>query len=97
LYASQDAVVTTTGAANKHMQRDGIARRSVKTTDLGDGMEMARSDVSLTSVLENSTALADLIHSTNRADRAIANRLIKMAACMMMVTAKRGAYAKLKS
>jgi hypothetical protein len=97
LYASQDAIVTTPGASTKVMQHDNIARRSVKTTDLGNGHEIARSDVSLTSVMENSPALANLIHSTNHADRAIASRLIKMAACMMMVTAKKGAYSKQKS
>jgi hypothetical protein len=71
---------------------DKVARRKIHTTRISADRSVMTSEVSLVSLMQNSTALVKLMHSSNPADRALANKLIKTAACLMQVTGARGAY-----
>jgi hypothetical protein len=53
---------------------------------------MTRGEVSLVSLFVNDEVIKRLMASDNERDKAIAGRLLKMAAVLNQVTAGRGAY-----
>jgi hypothetical protein len=57
-------------------------------------MFMQRAEIPLTTLmqLENSPALHDLVTSENPADKALADKLVKMAAVQQQVQAKHGQF-----
>jgi filamentous hemagglutinin len=73
------------------LRNDGIGRRRAQITAASDGTIMARSEISLTSLLQGNTLLHTLSRG-NMQDRAIASKLFKMAACLMVTTQSHGGY-----
>jgi hypothetical protein len=73
--------------------QDPVSRRGLRAISMSSGHKLVTSEISLTSLLENSNVLRAMQRSNNTSDRVIANRVTKMAACLLMVTAKRGPYA----
>jgi hypothetical protein len=53
---------------------------------------MSRSEVSLVSAMCSHPLLRELARSSKPEDRALANKIIKTAACLLQITANRGAY-----
>lgn len=79
---------------NKALTKDTLGRRRVRGIDVPGGMFMQRAEIPLTALmqLENSPCLNDLISSENPADKALAGKLIKMAAVQQQVQQKHGQF-----
>ena len=79
----------------KSLEKDSMGRRKVRGIDVPGGMYMHRAEIPLVLLMqaENSAFLNDLVASDNQADKAIAGKLIKMAAVMQQVTASHGQFA----
>ncbi len=79
---------------NKALSKDNLGRRRVRGIDVPGGMFMQRAEIPLTTLmqLENSPALHDLVTSENPADKALADKLVKMAAVQQQVQAKHGQF-----
>lgn len=74
------------------LSADPVGRRRMRNVDLPTGHSCYSSEVSLTSLLQNSPVLAYLIRSTDDEDRTIANRIAKAAVCLTIVTQGHGNY-----
>jgi hypothetical protein len=71
---------------------DGIGRRDFRTYVAGETLHVTVSDVSLTSMLANSTQLRAMRHPAGLIEKKVAARLIKTAAVVDQVTRQKGAY-----
>jgi hypothetical protein len=69
-----------------------IGRRKLTHHDLACGVNAASCEFSLPSLLQNSYVLHKIADSNDKADRAISSKLAKMAACLHVLGASRGAY-----
>jgi hypothetical protein len=76
---------------SRALSKDSIGRRNVRNYEVTGGA-ITRCEVSMVSLMQNSYALRDLLHSNNPKDRAVAAKLMKMAACVMMTSTNRGGY-----
>jgi hypothetical protein len=85
------AFASNAAEINQALGKDSIGRRNVRNYELSGGA-LTRCEVSMVSLMQNSHALRDLLHSNNPKDRATAAKLMKMAACVMMTTTNRGSY-----
>jgi len=74
------------------MKQDGLGRRHTKSRVLPSTRCLAHSEISLVSLLENNNTVNQLVLSRDPEDRALANRMLKTAACLMMATTKHGPY-----
>ncbi len=74
------------------MQQDRLGRRNTKSHILPSTRCLAHSEISLVSLLENNTTVNQLARSCDPDDRNLSNRVLKMAACLMMATVKHGPY-----
>ena len=70
-----------------------IARRRVQQTDL-QNVSILVCEESPLSVIENSGTLTQLLKSSAKSDRQISNNILKMAACLTVVTAQHGLYSQ---
>ena len=75
------------------LERDPIPRRQLKTFNMGNGQSIAAYEFSLVSLLPNQSIISNVLQSKETDDRSIANKLYKMAACVMLVTYAHGPYA----
>lgn len=73
------------------VRRDSIGRRLMQSFDVGDA-KVATCEISLVSLVPNSDLLPLVLHSKQKHDRAIADKLIKMAACLSTATSNHGPY-----
>ncbi len=73
-------------------KEDGLGRRHVVDAQLPNGHAMSRSEFSHMTLIEKSHILAKLVQSKSPADKQLADKLIKTAACLMTVTGAHGAY-----
>lgn len=76
------------------VKSDGIGRRSVRDLQLPEGHTLMRSEISMTSFLQNSPLFSKLIQSDDVLDAAIMEKLMKMAACVSLVSGPHGAYSQ---
>jgi len=91
--AGQEVVLAPTAAAfSTAINQAPLGRRRVETQKAIDGKIIAQCDVPPLSVIHNSRVLNSVMHSTRKSDRAIAENLLKTAACLQIVTAHYGAY-----
>ena len=91
--AGQEAILGPSEAVvNKALMRDQVGRRKMRNIDVPGGMRMARAEVSLVSLMQNVNFIADMVASNNPADKALGDKLVKMAAVMQHATAKHGQY-----
>ncbi|MBX9879478.1 MAG: hypothetical protein K2Y22_13540 [Candidatus Obscuribacterales bacterium] len=74
------------------MQSDKLGRRNIKSHNLHISCRITHSEISLVSLLENNATVNQLVLSHDRDDRALANCILKTAACLMLSTAKHGPY-----
>ncbi len=80
------------GSVSKALKSEAVGRRSIKAFDVPGNNQVITCDYSLTSLVHNTDILTRLMKSENHGDRAIADKLVKMAAVLSTVTAGRGAY-----
>jgi filamentous hemagglutinin len=78
------------------LNEDGIGRRRTKISTLAGGKTICRSEASLVTVLQRNELLRNLITSSRNQDKAVANKLVKMAACLMISTQSHGIYSSSK-
>ncbi|MBI4533920.1 MAG: hypothetical protein HY711_08215, partial [Candidatus Melainabacteria bacterium] len=89
----QELIVGTNDhSLGKLLKGDAIGRRRIRSFDVPGGHTLTRSEVSLVSLAQSSHLLSRVLKSPNEGDRAIANKLLKMAACLSLITAGHGAY-----
>lgn len=83
------------GSLAQSLQKDRAGRRGVDLVALEGEKRLVRGEVSLVSLLQTSGVLKHVLGGSNAADRALAGKVMKMAACLMQLTAQRGIYARL--
>jgi len=71
---------------------DNAGRRRSHTQNLGEGVSLVSSEVSLVGLMQSNSLLKQVLQSLQVTDRAIARKLLKMAACLMTATSTHGAY-----
>ena len=77
---------------SKALSDDPVGRRHLSSLDLSSGHTCISSEVSLSSLLQNSAVLAQLLRSSGEQDRDLARRVMKMAVCVSIVTQSHGNY-----
>ncbi|HEY9867846.1 MAG TPA: hypothetical protein V6D08_01455, partial [Candidatus Obscuribacterales bacterium] len=91
--AGQEALVSAQHEAlTRALKSEPVGRRNMRNFDMPGGHSMTRGEVSLVSLFVNDEVIKRLMASGNERDKAIAGRLLKMAAVLNQVTAGRGAY-----
>jgi len=89
----QEAMLAYDGdTVARAMKLDPVGRRMVRDVCFGSGACVSRADVSLVSLASLSPTVGGLMKSAGPEHRAVAARLMKTAASLMMVTAQRGPY-----
>jgi hypothetical protein len=84
--SSQDAITAT-------LNKDNLGRRNLKNAQISSNNSFTRSEISLLSLMrKEGSVLPILMKSTTGKDYAVRTKLVKMAACLMTVTAGHGAY-----
>ncbi len=74
------------------MRKDHLGRRNVRMVEIDNDRSIARCEVSFISLAQNVDLINQLIKSEDKYDRSIANKLIKMSACINHIHAGRGLY-----
>lgn len=74
------------------LKQDKVGRRELSKHALDDGNHIARSEFSIVGLIQRSELLHSMYAKGAPSDRAIIERVMKMAAALFQVTAKRGAY-----
>ena len=93
LGAGEEVIIASDETAiSGTMKQDRLGRRHSKSHVLPSTRRLTHSEVSLVSILENNTTVNQLVLSRDPDDRALANQLLKTAACLMLVTGKHGPY-----
>lgn len=75
------------------VQKDKIGRRNVQQLKTASGHHVMKSEVSILSLSSKNATMRQLMRSSDKQDRILSNNLMKMAACLMLVTSSHGAYA----
>jgi len=71
---------------------DDIGRRRVRLHKLSHDKGIALTEFSLVQAIEREPLIFPLVHSKDTKDKALKNRLLKMAAVLNMVTSRHGHY-----
>ncbi len=71
---------------------DGIGRRRVRTDELSNGLHLTITEFSLVQAMEREPLLYSFLHSGDKRDKALKDKLIKMAAILGVATARHGQY-----
>src|SRR5262249_4682611 len=74
------------------LQDHPIGRRKLTHHDLSCGVSTASCEFSLPALMQNSYVLHKMAGSNDKGDRAITGKLTKMAACLHILGASRGAF-----
>jgi len=74
--------------------RDNVGRRNIRTLDLGEGVSVVSSEVSLVTLMQSNGLVKQVLKSPEASDRAITRKLMKMAATIMTTTGSHGAYSQ---
>lgn len=93
LQAGQELIVGPRGLTlSRALGEDPVGRRKTYQSDLASGHTCISSEISLSSLMQNSAILAQLVRSEDAADRDMARRIMKMAVCLSVVTLGHGNY-----
>jgi len=91
--AGQEVVTAMDGPAlSTAISRIPVGRRRMELRTANGNQMVAHCDVSPLSVIQNSSVLTNLMHSSRNSDRAIVENVLKTAACLQMVSGHHGAY-----
>jgi YVTN family beta-propeller protein len=80
------------GLITQEAKVDPVARRHVRIFTMPNQHSAARSEVSIVSLIQNTELLSHLRVSQDATDKAILDKLVKMAACLAQTTANHGPY-----
>ncbi|MBX9688189.1 MAG: hypothetical protein K2X27_15885 [Candidatus Obscuribacterales bacterium] len=94
LQVGQELIVGPKGISlSRALSADPVGRRRLSSLELGSsGHSCISSEFSLSSLMQNSRILAELVRSENYADRELAQKIMKMAVCISIVTSSHGNY-----
>jgi hypothetical protein len=84
-------VAANEGELHLALKNDNVGRRRIKSHPIGN-RHIATSELSLISFMEANPILNQIVHSQEQEDKALVDRLVKMAACLMVSTTSHGAY-----
>ncbi len=86
-------VSKSVGAITREMTEDGLQRRSTQLSEFDNGNAViSKSEFSMTSAMAASPLLRQIYRSRDNVDIKIADALIKMDACVTVVTGGKGAF-----
>lgn len=88
-------IVPQRGSISKALSSEPVGRRRVHHSEVPGGYSLVNCEVSLTSLMQNTDLLAQIMRSEDKEDRSINSRLMKMAAVLSMVTIGHGNYSML--
>ncbi len=74
------------------LKSDPLGRRKIQRFDLNKDLSLLHTEFSLVGLMQNNTILGELLKAADQDDHAMAEKLVKMAAVITQVTARRGAY-----
>ncbi len=93
LNAGQELMLGPEGdSVLRSMSQDKVGRRRVKNVDLVSGDSIIRSEVSLVSLFGRNTLMKQIHASKNVDDQDIKEKIVKMAACLSVVTSSHGPF-----
>lgn len=91
--AGQELIVSASNTqVTQEMRLDQIARRRISIYDISKSDAASRSEISIVSLVQSNPLLWQLFHSKRPADKALSEKLIKMAACLTQATTNHGPY-----
>lgn len=91
--AGQEIILGPKGLSlSKALSDEPVGRRRLTSVDLPSGHTFICSEISLSSFMQNSPVLSQVMRSGNPADRALAEKILKMAVCLSVVTSSHGNY-----
>ncbi len=91
--AGQEIILGPKGLTlTKALSDEPVGRRRLTSVDLPTGHTFICSEISLSSFMQNSSVLSQVMRSPNPADRALAEKIMKMAVCLSVVTSSHGNY-----
>jgi len=76
---------------------DGVTRRQVQTYELSDGTNVIRGEFAPITVIKHNEMLKAMCSSTDQTDSRLFSKMMKMAACIAVVTGSHGSYASVSS
>lgn len=82
-------------ALQKVVVDDHVLRRNIKIFQLSCGGNLMHAEVSYPTLVHNSSLLNTINKSMEKSDRALSARLLRMAACLSIVTGPHGRYARI--
>ncbi|MBX9771118.1 MAG: hypothetical protein K2X29_07090, partial [Candidatus Obscuribacterales bacterium] len=89
----QELIITSNpGELHEVMHNDNVGRRRIKTVEPIANRHIGTCELSLISFMEANPILNQIVHSDEQEDKAMIDRLVKMAACLMVSTTSHGAY-----
>lgn len=74
------------------MEEDEIGRRRIQVSNLGNGKTVTTAEFSLLQALEREPLLCEAFRAPDERDRALKEKILKTAAVLNLVTARRGFY-----
>ncbi len=93
LQVGQELIIGRRGISlNRTLSQDPVGRRRLNSLDLKSGHTCISSEISLSSLLQNSSILCQLIRSNDEQDREMASKIMKIAVCLSLVTSSHGNY-----
>lgn len=89
----QEVIVGKTSMSyTQVLNADAVGRRRMRHSDLGKSTSIISSEVSLISLLQNTNILSQMTRSVHPDDKAILNKVMKMAVALSITTQKHGNF-----
>ncbi len=79
------------------LSNDGVTRRQIQTYELSDGTNVMRGEFAPITVIKHSEMLKAMSKSSDQIDSKLFNKMMKMAACLAVVTGGHGSYASVSA
>jgi hypothetical protein len=79
----------------KSVEEDNVHRRALHTFELPGGVQLMSCEYEPVTLIKHNDLLSSMIHTSNRTDKQVFNKIIKMAACLQIATASHGQYSPL--
>jgi fibronectin-binding autotransporter adhesin len=93
LQAGHEVIIARSGASiNKILGEEPVGRRRLKHSEITGSHTIVHSEVSLTSLLQNTNILSQLVRSNVGEDKQLIGKIMKMAVSLSIVTPHHGSY-----
>jgi hypothetical protein len=98
LQVGHELIIGPKGISLSHaLGEDPVGRRKLASLDLASGHTCISSEISLSSLMQNSPVLAQLLRSQDASEQDMARRIMKMAVCVSVVTSGHGSFSMMKN